>query len=109
MPVSYVANNIVAAGLADKCEVQVSYAIGVARPVSIFIETFGTAKIAEEKLLELVKQHFELRPAGIIQTLNLRNLPQERNGCFYQNVAAYGHFGRNDLDLPWEKRIRSSG
>ncbi|MDJ0569735.1 MAG: methionine adenosyltransferase [Pleurocapsa sp. MO_192.B19] len=99
----YVANNIVAAGLADKCEVQVSYAIGVARPVSIFIETFGTAKIAEEKLLELVKQHFELRPAGIIQTLNLRNLPQERNGCFYQNVAAYGHFGRNDLDLPWEK------
>ena len=99
----YVANNIVAAGLADKCEVQVSYAIGVARPTSIFIETFGTAKISEEKLLELVRQHFELRPAGIIQTLNLRNLPQERNGRFYQDVAAYGHFGRDDLDLPWEK------
>ena len=99
----YVANNIVAAGLADKCEVQVSYAIGVARPTSIFIETFGTAKISEEKLLELVRQHFELRPAGIIQTLNLRNLPQERQGRFYQDVAAYGHFGRDDLDLPWEK------
>ncbi len=99
----YVANNIVAAGLADKCEVQVSYAIGVARPTSIFIETFGTAKVAEEVLLDLVREHFELRPAGIIQTLNLRNLPQERGGCFYQDVAAYGHFGRNDLDLPWER------
>jgi S-adenosylmethionine synthetase len=99
----YVANNIVAAGLADKCEVQVSYAIGVARPVSIFIETFGTAKISEDSLLDLVKQHFELRPAGIIQTLNLRNLPQERGGRFYQDVAAYGHFGRTDLDLSWEK------
>ncbi|BAZ46562.1 methionine adenosyltransferase [Chondrocystis sp. NIES-4102] len=99
----YVANNIVAAGLADKCEVQVSYAIGVARPVSVFIETFGTAKIAEEKLLQLVLEHFELRPAGIIQTLNLRNIPQQRGGRFYQDVAAYGHFGRNDLDLPWEK------
>ncbi|MBE9046293.1 methionine adenosyltransferase [Pleurocapsales cyanobacterium LEGE 10410] len=99
----YVANNIVAAGLADKCEVQVSYAIGVARPVSIYVETFGTAKVAEETLLDLVKQHFELRPAGIIQTLNLRNLPQERGGRFYQDVAAYGHFGRSDLDLTWEK------
>lgn len=99
----YVANNIVAAGLADKCEVQVSYAIGVARPVSIFIETFGTAKVSEDALLDLVKQHFELRPAGIIQTLNLRNLPQERGGRFYQDVAAYGHFGRTDLDLSWER------
>jgi len=99
----YVANNIVAAGLADKCEVQVSYAIGVARPVSVFIETFGTAKVDEEKLLKIAQEHFELRPAGIIQTLNLRNLPQERGGRFYQDVAAYGHFGRNDLDLPWEK------
>ncbi len=98
----YVANNIVAAGLADKCEVQVSYAIGVARPVSVFIETFGTAKVSESALLDLVKQHFELRPAGIIQTLNLRNLPQERGGRFYQDVAAYGHFGRTDLDLSWE-------
>ena len=99
----YVANNIVAAGLAEKCEVQVSYAIGVARPVSIFIETFGTAKVSEDSLLDLVKQHFELRPAGIIQTLNLRNLPKERGGRFYQDVAAYGHFGRTDLDLTWEK------
>lgn len=99
----YVANNIVAAGLADKCEVQVSYAIGVAKPVSIFVETFNTARISEDKLLELVQQYFELRPAGIIQTLNLRNLPQVRNGRFYQDVAAYGHFGRTDLDLPWEK------
>lgn len=99
----YVANNIVAAGLADKCEVQVSYAIGVARPVSVFIETFGTAKVPEDSLLDLVNQHFELRPAGIIQTLNLRNLPGERGGRFYQDVAAYGHFGRKDLDLPWEK------
>ncbi len=99
----YVAKNIVAAGLADKCEVQVSYAIGVARPVSIFVETFGTAKIDEDKILELVKRYFELRPAGIIQTLDLRNLPSERGGRFYQDVAAYGHFGRSDLDLPWEK------
>ena len=99
----YVANNIVAAGLADKCEVQVSYAIGVARPVSVFIETFGTAKVDEDALLKIAQEHFELRPAGIIQTLNLRNLPQERGGRFYQDVAAYGHFGRNDLDLPWEK------
>jgi S-adenosylmethionine synthetase len=98
----YVAKNIVAAGLADKCEVQVSYAIGVAKPVSIMVETFNTAKIDEDRLLELVKEHFELRPAGIIQTFNLRNLPAERGDRFYQDVAAYGHFGRNDLDLPWE-------
>jgi S-adenosylmethionine synthetase len=99
----YVAKNIVAAGLADKCEVQLSYAIGVARPVSIMIETFGTGKVHEDQLLEAVQQHFELRPAGIIQTFNLRGLPSERGGRFYQDVAAYGHFGRPDLDLPWEK------
>ncbi len=99
----YVAKNIVAAGLADKCEVQLSYAIGVARPVSMMIETFGTGKVEEERLLELVKQHFELRPAGIIQTFNLRRLPSERGGRFYQDVAAYGHLGRADLDLPWEQ------
>jgi len=104
----YVAKNIVAAGLAEKCEVQVSYAIGVARPVSVFIETFGTAKVSEDSLLELVEKHFELRPAGIIQTLNLRNLPQERGGRFYQDVAAYGHFGRNDLDLTWEKTDKAA-
>lgn len=99
----YVAKNIVAAGLADKCEVQLSYAIGVAKPMSMMIETFGTAKVDEDKLLEVVKQHFELRPAGIIQTFNLQYLPVERGGRFFQDVAAYGHVGRTDLDLPWEK------
>ncbi|MBR8832585.1 MAG: methionine adenosyltransferase [Stigonema ocellatum SAG 48.90 = DSM 106950] len=99
----YAAKNIVAAGLAEKCEVQLSYAIGVARPVSIFVETFGTGKVDDDTLLELVKQHFELRPAGIIHAFNLRNLPSERGGRFYQDVAAYGHLGRNDLDLPWER------
>ena len=103
----YVAKNIVAAGLADKCEVQVSYAIGVAKPVSIMVETFGTAKVDEEKLLEVVKQHFELRPAGIIQIFNLRRLPAER-GRFYQDVAAYGHFGRTDLELPWERTDKAA-
>lgn len=98
----YVAKNIVAAGLAEKCEVQLSYAIGVARPVSIMVETFGTGKVEEEKLLDLVKQHFELRPAGIIQAFNLLELPRLQGGRFYQDVAAYGHFGRPNLDLPWE-------
>ncbi|MBW4549089.1 MAG: methionine adenosyltransferase [Symplocastrum torsivum CPER-KK1] len=104
----YVAKNIVAAGLADKCEVQLSYAIGVARPVSMMIETFGTAKVEEERLLELVKQHFELRPAGIIQAFNLRKLPSLRGGRFYQDVAAYGHFGRPDLELPWEQTDKAT-
>lgn len=99
----YVAKNIVAAGLAEKCEVQVSYAIGVARPVSLMIETFGTGTVDEDKLLEAVQRHFELRPAGIIQIFNLQNLPAQRGGRFYQEVAAYGHFGRTDLDLPWEQ------
>jgi S-adenosylmethionine synthetase len=98
----HVAKNIVAAGLAEKCEVQVSYAIGVAKPVSILIETFGTGKVDEETLLEVAKKHFELRPAGIIQAYNLRGLPALRGGRFYQDVAAYGHFGRPDLELPWE-------
>ncbi|MEH2145564.1 methionine adenosyltransferase [Nostoc sp.] len=99
----YVAKNIVAAGLADKVEIQLSYAIGVARPTSILVDTFGTGKVDEEILLELINQHFELRPAGIIHAFNLRNLPSERGGRFYQDVAAYGHFGRADLDLPWEQ------
>ncbi|MEH2164684.1 MAG: methionine adenosyltransferase [Nostoc sp.] len=99
----YVAKNIVAAGLAEKVEIQLSYAIGVARPTSILVDTFGTGKVDEETLLELINQHFELRPAGIIHTFNLRNLPSERGGRFYQDVAAYGHFGRTDLDLPWEQ------
>jgi len=99
----HVAKNIVAAGLAEKCEVQLSYAIGVARPVSIMLDTFGTGKIDDDRLLDVVKQQFELRPAGIIQTFNLNALPAERGGRFYQDVAAYGHFGRTDLDLPWEQ------
>jgi S-adenosylmethionine synthetase len=98
----HVAKNIVAAGLAEKCEVQLSYAIGVARPVSIFIDTFGTGKLPDDRLLEMVTSSFELRPAGIIAAFNLQGLPQERGGRFYQDIAAYGHFGRSDLDLPWE-------
>jgi S-adenosylmethionine synthetase len=92
----YVAKNIVAAGLADKCEVQLAYAIGVARPVSIRVETFGTGKLSEEILVELVKKHFDLRPAGIIRQLDLRR-------PIYRQTAAYGHFGRTDVELPWEK------
>jgi S-adenosylmethionine synthetase len=98
----HVAKNIVAAGLADKCEVQLSYAIGVARPCSLLVETFGTGKIDEEKLTDLVNEHFELRPAGIIQTFGLQTVTADRGGRFYQDVAAYGHFGRPDLELPWE-------
>jgi len=99
----YVAKNIVGAGLAEKCEVQLSYAIGVARPVSFMIETFGTGTVDEEKLSRVVQDCFDLRPAGIIQAFDLRGLPGKRGGRFYQDVAAYGHFGRPDLDLPWEK------
>ncbi|MEA5572487.1 methionine adenosyltransferase [Calothrix sp. UHCC 0171] len=104
----YVAKNIVAAGLADKCEVQLSYAIGVARPTSIFVDTFGTGKVSDDVLLELIKNNFELRPAGIIHTLGLKNLPKERGGRFYQDIAAYGHFGRDDLDLPWERTDKAA-
>ena len=92
----YVAKNIVAAGIAMKCEIQLSYAIGVAHPTSIMIDTFGTGKIAESKLVEIVRENFDLRPAGIIKMLDLRR-------PIYKQTAAYGHFGRNDLDLPWEK------
>ncbi len=91
----YVAKNIVAAGLADKCEIQLSYAIGVAQPTSIMVDTFGTGKISDEKLVSIVRENFDLRPAGIIKMLNLRR-------PIYKQTAAYGHFGRNDLDLPWE-------
>ena len=92
----YVAKNIVAAGLADKCEIQLSYAIGVAQPTSIMIDTFGTGKVSDEKLVDIVRENFDLRPAGIIKMLDLRR-------PIYKQTAAYGHFGRNDLDLPWEK------
>jgi S-adenosylmethionine synthetase len=104
----HVAKNIVAAGLAAKCEVQLSYAIGVAAPVSILVETFGTGIISDDQLFELIEENFELRPEGILATFNLRNLPAERNGRFYQDVAAYGHFGRDDLDLPWEQTDKAA-
>ena len=99
----YVAKALVAAGLARKAEVQLSYAIGVARPVSILVESFGTGKLADADLTTLVQEHFDLRPGAIIETFGLRNLPQQRGGRFYQDVAAYGHFGRSDLNLPWEE------
>lgn len=104
----HVAKNIVAAGLASKCEVQISYAIGVAHPVSILIETFGTGTISDDQIFELIEEHFELRPEGILAAFNLRNLPAERNGRFYQDVAAYGHFGRSDLELPWEQTDKAA-
>jgi len=99
----YVAKALVAAGLARKAEVQLSYAIGVARPVSILVESFGTGSLSNEDLTALVQEHFDLRPGAIIETFGLRQLPQQRGGRFYQDVAAYGHFGRNDLQLPWEQ------
>lgn len=95
----YVAKNIVAAGLADKCEIQLSYAIGVAHPTSIMVDTFGTGKLSNEKLVEIVRENFDLRPAGIIKMLDLRR-------PIYKQTAAYGHFGRHDLDLPWERLDR---
>jgi S-adenosylmethionine synthetase len=104
----HVAKNVVAAGLATKCEIQLSYAIGVAAPVSILVETFGTGIISDDQIFELIEDQFELRPEGILATFNLRNLPAERNGRFYQDVAAYGHFGREDLDLPWEKTDKAA-
>jgi S-adenosylmethionine synthetase len=96
----YVAKNIVAAGLADKCEIQLSYAIGVAQPTSVMVDTFGTGKVSDEKLTEMIREHFDLRPAGIIKMLDLRR-------PIYKQTAAYGHFGRNDLNLPWEKTDRA--
>ena len=92
----YVAKNLVAAGIADKCEIQLSYAIGVARPTSVAVNTFGTGKISDAELTKIVRENFDLRPAGIIRMLDLRR-------PIYKQTAAYGHFGRNDLDLPWEK------
>ena len=98
----HVAKALVAAGLAHKAEVQLSYAIGVARPVSILVESFGTGALSNADLTALVQEHFDLRPGAIIETFGLRELPGQRGGRFYQDVAAYGHFGRKDLDLPWE-------
>ena len=92
----YVAKNIVAAGLADKCEIQLSYAIGVAYPTSVMVDTFGTGRVSDDRMVEIIRENFDLRPAGIIKMLDLRR-------PIYKQTSAYGHFGRNDLDLPWEK------
>ena len=96
----YVAKNLVAAGLADSCEIQLSYAIGVATPTSVSVDTFGTGKLSDSRLCEIVRKEFDLRPAAIIRTLDLRR-------PIYRQTASYGHFGRNDLDLPWEKTDRA--
>ena len=104
----YVAKNIVAAGLADKCEIELAYAIGVAEPVSIMVDTFGTGKISEDEITELVYKNFDLRPAAIIKQFDLRNLPSKNGGKFYQLLAAYGHMGRVDIDVPWEHTDKAS-
>ena len=98
----YVAKNIVASGLAEKCEIELAYAIGVAEPVSIMVDTFGTGKISDDEISELVSKNFDLRPAAIIKQFDLRNLPSKNGGKFYQLLAAYGHMGRTDIDVPWE-------
>ena len=98
----YVAKSIVEAKLAKKAEVQLSYAIGVAKPISILVETFGTGTISQDNLKELIKNNFDLRPAAIIKEFDLRNLPKKMGGKFFSKTASYGHFGRNDLQLPWE-------
>ncbi len=102
----YVAKNIVAAGLAKKCEVQLAYAIGVAHPVSIFVETFGTGVISDNEISEIVSKNFDLRPSAIISQFDMRNLPAKHRGSFYRLLAAYGHFGRTDIEVPWEKTDR---
>ena len=99
----YVAKNIVKAGLAEKCEIELAYAIGVAEPISVLVDTFGTGAIADEDLSELVSKNFDLKPSGIINKFDLRNLPAKNGGKFYQKLAAYGHMGRTDLEVPWEE------
>ena len=98
----WVAKNVVAAGLADRFELEVAYGIGIAEPLSLSVDSFGTGKISDERILELVKRHFDLRPARIIEALDLRR-------PIYRQTAAYGHFGRDDLDLPWERTDRAAG
>jgi S-adenosylmethionine synthetase len=98
----YAAKNVVAANLAEECEVQVSYSIGLARPVSIHVETFGTGKVPDEKIASLIDRHFDFRLAGIIRQFNLRRLPSLVKGGFYRKLAAYGQVGRMDIGLPWE-------
>lgn len=105
----YVAKNIVAAGLAEKCEIELAYAIGVAEPVSIFVDTFGTGRISDDEISEIIRKDFDLRPASIIKQFDLRNLPAKNGGKFYQRLAAYGHMGRTDIDVPWEHLDKVDG
>ncbi len=104
----YVAKNIVAAGLAEKCEIELAYAIGVAEPVSILVDSFGTGKISDDDLVELVNKNFDLRPAAILREFDLRGLPAKNGGKFYQKLAAYGHMGRTDLAVPWEETDKAA-
>ena len=104
----YVAKNIVAAGLASKCEVELGYAIGVAEPVSIMVDTFGTGKISDDEIADLIKKNFDLRPAAIINQFDLRCLPAKNGGKFYQKLAAYGHMGRTDINVPWEQTDKAA-
>ncbi len=104
----YVAKNIVAAGLASKCEVELGYAIGVAEPVSIMVDTFGTGKISDDEIADLIKKNFDLRPAAIINQFDLRGLPAKNGGKFYQKLAAYGHMGRTDINVPWEQTDKAA-
>ena len=104
----YVAKNIVASGLAEKCEIELAYAIGVAEPVSIMVDTFGTGRISDDEISKLVSKNFDLKPAAIIKQFDLRNLPSKNGGKFYQLLAAYGHMGRTDIDVPWEHTDKAS-
>ena len=99
----YGAKNVVASGLAEKCEIELAYAIGVAEPISIMVDTFGTGKISDDEISELVSKNFDLRPAAIIKQFDLRGLPAKNGGKFYQLLAAYGHMGRTDIFVPWEQ------
>ena len=104
----YVAKNIVAAGLADKCEIELAYAIGVAEPISVFVDTFGTGKLSDDEISDIVKENFDLSPMAIIKHFDLRNLPAKNGGKFYQKLAAYGHMGRTDINVPWEATDKAS-
>ena len=104
----YVAKNVVASGLADKCEIELAYAIGVAEPISIMVDTFGTGKISDDEISELISKNFDLRPAAIISQFDLRGLPAKNGGKFYQLLAAYGHMGRTDINVPWESTDKAN-
>lgn len=104
----YVAKNIVASGLAEKCEIELAYAIGVAEPISVFVDTFGTGKLSDDEISDIVKENFDLSPMAIIKHFDLRNLPAKNGGKFYQKLAAYGHMGRTDINVPWEATDKAS-